>query len=402
MAKTKRTKRKYTVRPKKLCIKCGPSVGAKTVEANFYKSYSELHADGYLPICKDCIWEIVRDEKTDTLDIEKFKYLLRQIDKPYISSVMRSTIEEYNKKNVGKVVDEDARRKIVGIYFKNINTLKQFSGLDWQGGLEWEERAKEDKPPIIETGYEFPDGDGISETAQGPAPAKEKDATKEKVYYLDDSYDFEPTKEIINLFGEGFTANAYRRMWEKYNTLKEAYPTTSVFHEEALATYVRYKVMEEIAIATGDSEKAKLWSERADKASAKAKINPSQFKKEDLEGGLTSFSEMALAIEQAVDIIPILPRFRFRPNDAVDFTIWCYVNYMRRLEDKPLCTYEELYGFYDERKRDYIEQYGDPYGIFEDDPTEKLRETVKGFITLPDDIENATEDEPEEVIIGGD
>ena len=73
--------------------------------------------------------------------------------------------------------------------------------------------------------------------------------------------------------------------------------------------------------------------------------------KADLEGGINSFSELAQAIEQAVDVIPIMPQFRYKPNDAIDFLIWCFVNYLRRLEDKPECSYEDVYRFYDERKK---------------------------------------------------
>lgn len=105
----------------------------------------------------------------------------------------------------------------------------------------------------------------------------------------------------------------------------------------------------------------------------------------DLQGGINSFSEIFKAVEQAVDIIPILPRFKFRPNDALDFNIWCYINYARDLQGLPLCTYEEVYKFYDKRKEEYLEQYGDPYGIFEGEPTEKNRLNVEKFITLPKD-----------------
>ena len=53
---------------------------------------------------------------------------------------------------------------------------------------------------------------------------------------------------------------------------------------------------------------------------------------------------------------------------------------MRDLEGKPLCEYEDVYKFYDERKKEYIDQYGDPYGIFEGDTTESNRDSIKNFI----------------------
>ena len=104
----------------------------------------------------------------------------------------------------------------------------------------------------------------------------------------------------------------------------------------------------------------------------------------DITNKEVTFYEIDVTDEQAVDVIPILPRFKFRPHDALDFNIWCYINYARDL-GLPHCEYEDVYKFYDKKKKEYLEQYGDPYGIFEDEPTEKNRENVKKFITLPND-----------------
>ena len=118
------------------------------------------------------------------------------------------------------------------------------------------------------------------------------------------------------------------------------------------------------------------------KQAERAKINPNQFSKADLQGGLTTIGEIAQAVEQNVDIIPVLPQFKFRPNDAVDFCIW---NYIRDLEGKPLVEYKDVYKFYDKMREDYITSTGDPYGIFDDDPTLENREKVEQFIQLPDE-----------------
>ena len=49
----------------------------------------------------------------------------------------------------------------------------------------------------------------------------------------------------------------------------------------------------------------------------------------------------------------------------------------------PEVPYSDIYKFYDEKKKEYIDMYGDPYGIFKNDPTLKNRENVKKFITVP-------------------
>ena len=162
--------------------------------------------------------------------------------------------------------------------------------------------------------------------------------------------------------------------------LKNNYKEKTNLHTEALLNYIRYRVKEEIATAKGDVKEAKEWGELANKAATSAKINPSQLSKADLSDGLSTFSELSQAVEKEVDIIPILPRFKYRPNDALDFNIWCYVNYIRDLGGLPPCNYEDVYSFYDRRKEDYIKQYGDPYGIFTDDTSEKNRDKIKIFI----------------------
>ena len=109
------------------------------------------------------------------------------------------------------------------------------------------------------------------------------------------------------------------------------------------------------------------------------------------QGGISSFSEFFQKVERTKDVIRILPKYRYRPNDALDFVIWCFINYCRRLEGKTECAYEDVYKFYDEKVAEYIQQYGDPYGIFADDPTVSNRERIKEFITLPPDYNRGDE-----------
>ena len=116
---------------------------------------------------------------------------------------------------------------------------------------------------------------------------------------------------------------------------------------------------------------------------AKAKLTPKQLSKADLQGGITNFSDIFKAVEEANERIPIFPEFKYRPNDAVDFILWCYINYERNLNGLPEVKYSDIYKFYDEKKQEYIDMYGDPYGIFTNDPTLDNRDTVEKFITVP-------------------
>ena len=209
---------------------------------------------------------------------------------------------------------------------------------------------------------------------------RKEEVTPEQLKYLEDKWGF------------GYKVEELVAFEKKYKLLKDNYPEKTSMHTEALLKYIRYSVKEEMATAKGNVNEAKSWGDMAKNAATAAKINPSQLSASDLTGGLNSFSELIKAVEQAVDIIPILPKFKSRPNDSLDFVIWCYVNYIRDLKGLPMCEYEDVYKFYDKRKKEYTDQYGDPYGIFSNDVTEENRDKIKKFIYIPDLAEKDDED----------
>lgn len=208
----------------------------------------------------------------------------------------------------------------------------------------------------------------------------------------EDIGDFVVTDEMKELFGDGFEDFEYKKMYKKYEKLKLNYTLQTNLHQEALATYVRFKVKEEIATASGNVDEAKKWYDAAQNAASNGRLAPKQLSEADLQGGINSFSEIFKAVEQAIDVIPILPRFKYRPNDALDFNIWCYINYARDLQGLPQCSYEDVYKFYDKKKQEYLDQYGDPYGIFDDEPDTSIRENIEKFITLPKDYEDGDDE----------
>jgi hypothetical protein len=79
----------------------------------------------------------------------------------------------------------------------------------------------------------------------------------------------------------------------------------------------------------------------------------------------------------------------------VDFTIWAYVNYERKLNGMPLVSYDEIYAFYERQKEEYVREHGDPFGLFKNDPTSEpeMRETVKRFLTVDDMYNDEVDDE---------
>lgn len=353
-------KRKYKVAEKKKCRVCGK---IKTIRSFYSASNPNISYDGkVVDVCKDCIKKNSCNED-GTLNIELFKKQLMLIDRPFVPDVLDSSLSETQKSiELGK-----GKTDIVGCYFKNIASLPQYSKLTFLESINLVENNKQISNAVTSI---------------------EKRVKPKEDVYVKQIDDFVVTDEILDLFGEGYTKSQYRKMTKKYNKLKENYSIQTNLHEEALVTYVRFKVKEEEATAAGDVAGADKWNKAAQDAADKAKLTPKQLTKADLQGGVTCIGEIAKACEQAIDIVEVLPKFKYRPNDAPDFIIWCYINYCRRLKGLPKCEYKDVYEFYDKQKEDYLAQYGDPYGIFEDEPTLKNRPAVEKFIQLPKDYED--------------
>ena len=179
-------------------------------------------------------------------------------------------------------------------------------------------------------------------------------------------------------------------MATKYDKLKQNYTMQTSMHEEALATYVRRKVRSEMAEAEGNVVEAEKWGKLAQQSANDGKLTPKQLTKSDLQGGINSFSDIFVAVEENKERIKIFPEFKQQPKDLVDFTVWCYVNYERNLNNLPEVEYKDIYNFYERKKAEYIKNNGgDPYGIFDDDDSpevQKARATVEGFITIPNEF----------------
>lgn len=324
----------------KVCSECGKP----RAKSSFYVSSSSY--DGLMPICRKCIYKAAFDLETNDIDLNGFSEILCKVNKPFIESVLETSKKEFRKKvQNGRCKDKagiDYIEAIVGLYFKNISSLPQYKNITY---------------------------------SSLNSKAAKKQETKDLVYYLLDD-NFVVTEDIIRLFGEGYIAAEYQQMQKTYNCAMQDYPNLTHAQIRLLLRYVRYDAKEHSAMLKNDSD-VDRWSKLASSALTQF-VNACSKTNAD-----NSFSALMKKIKQTKNMKDVLPRFKYRPNDAPDFIIWCYINYCRRLEGKPEVPYEDVYKFYDEKVAEYVEQYGDPYGIFTDDPTKQNREKIKDFIALP-------------------
>lgn len=293
MARKPLTKRVVSESNKLRCNLCG----IEKPEQKFYKIFNSESVTKFF-VCKECIKNIC--VKDNIVNQEEFKKILRQMDKPFLSNLF-ADIEAKEQDPVGK-------------YFACL-CLPAFNTMTWDDSIIYEIK---------------------------PDRKQEENIV---------------TDEIRELFGAGYSEEEYSAMQRKYNFLKNNYKEKTNMHIEALINYVRYKVKDEFATANGRVDDAKKWAAMAKDAATAAKINPSQFSVSDLQDGLSTFGQVVRAVEQSIDIIPILPHFKERPQDKVDFTLLCYINYIRDLKGLPHCEYKEIYKFYNDRVKEYKDRF---------------------------------------------
>lgn len=109
---------------KKKCPICG---NEKSIATGFYKSSSPIFSlDKCVPICISCVKKEVVNEN-GTVNENKLKTMCQRLDKPFYSDELDSAFLQQKRENGYLSDDEVAKHgeKIVGFYFKNINTLRQ-------------------------------------------------------------------------------------------------------------------------------------------------------------------------------------------------------------------------------------------------------------------------------------
>jgi hypothetical protein len=284
--------------------KCIGQCGKELRLTDFYNTNNKImFPNGKTSVCKNCLKELINYD-----DIRTVYEVLRQMDIPFLKDYWDKATE-----NKGDTF---------GAYVRMANSLHQFRGLTWNNSV-FELLHKGD----IEEKYNIK------------------------------TEDFKVTSDLILKWGD-YSPEEIKAFERKYQMLKNNYQEKTAMHTEALLIYIRYRVKEEMATQKGDVREAKEWGALAQKAAQDAKINPSQLSKSDLSDGLDSFSQLVRSVEQAVDIIEILPKFKERPQDSVDMTIWCYINYIRDLKGLPLAEYKDIYAFVEERKKEYENMIG--------------------------------------------
>lgn len=121
----------------KTCVSCVPEEATRPIE-HFYKSTSPFHADGLVPMCKECIVKHSFDFTKNTLNLDGFLDVLRQIDKPFIKVALDMAYADFDKYFSLDKVKEETRKanafQVVNNYFKALFATSKYKTLRWRDG----------------------------------------------------------------------------------------------------------------------------------------------------------------------------------------------------------------------------------------------------------------------------
>jgi len=298
----------------KKCIQCNKTL----LNSKFSKnSYTDDGLDLY---CKNCRKLICIDEKS-------MKVYLFENQRPYDEVLFKNCIIESEKKNKSKNIDDFniILKNAINMYFSKMMLINSCDG----GKKLTKNDLKENKPI--------------------PKKTTNNKQTKSKKNIEP------PSEEMIEKWGEGYKLEEYNLFEIKYQRLSNTYQLPTESHKEFLMKACVCSVKADLAMAQDNVKEAKEWMTMFKETTSAGKLQPSQMSKADLSQGMDTFGQLSRMVEEAVDIIPILPQFKKKPKDMPDFNIWCWVNYERDLHGLPLCKYEDIYKFYEDRKKDYLE-----------------------------------------------
>lgn len=319
------------------CFYRGAELDAKT---NFYKTLSST--DGYYHICRKCIDKMMQED-FDNGNLDNLHKILKEMNIAFNRPLWENALAECVK-------DGKLTKRVFSKYYNKITTgaFKDLAFSDDQFNMDEKE---------------------LQEELEMFEPPKEKEPTGKKA----------KTVTEMKKFWGAFSKEELESMQSKFDTIMEETPNASNQRIDLIKTAVIYRVKEEMAVVNdAPLDVIKKWGDLANKAYTNAKLNTSQIE-EDLNN-VSSFSEMARKLEEVYNVVHILPEFRYRPNDAVDFVLWELINYVRGLRGMKDCRYEEIWQYYDTKKQEYIRDTGDPFKIFEADPTKMNRNLVQRFL----------------------
>lgn len=298
------------------CKKCGKTMDDK----QFYtsKNLEKYPPDGKMDICKKCLTMHV-----DNWDPETYKWILQEIDVPYIKEEWNGLLEKY-----GKDSKKVTGLTIIGRYLSKMK-LKQWNKYTW-ADTETLEKDSIDKKVFNMKAQGFTEDEiqeqlSIDRTPPKPKELEDVQAPVGTPEYEDPEEDddfgdqlTEEDKLVLRLkWGRGYSWEERVRMEQLYNDMMSSYDIQGAGHKDTLIMVCKASLKANQLIDAGDIDGFQKMQKAYDSLMKSGKFTAAQNKGESGEF-VDSIGELVALCERE----GFIPRYYTEgPQDKVDRTL---------------------------------------------------------------------------------
>lgn len=298
------------------CKKCGKTMDDK----QFYtsKNLEKYPPDGKMDICKKCLTMHV-----DNWDPETYKWILQEIDVPYIKEEWNGLLEKY-----GKDPKKVTGLTIIGRYLSKMK-LKQWNKYIW-ADTETLEKDSIDKKVLNMKAQGFTEDEiqeqlSIDRTPPKPKELEDVQAPVGTPEYEDPEEDddfgdqlTEEDKLVLRLkWGRGYSWEERVRMEQLYNDMMSSYDIQGAGHKDTLIMVCKASLKANQLIDAGDIDGFQKMQKAYDSLMKSGKFTAAQNKGESGEF-VDSIGELVALCERE----GFIPRYYTEgPQDKVDRTL---------------------------------------------------------------------------------
>lgn len=267
----------------KYCTKC-EKIKRST---EFYSTNAAFNSlDGRLNVCKVCLSKMI-----DENDINTIKSVLRQIDKPFLPMVWKTS--------------QESKQDTFGNYMRQINSLKQYKGMKWIDGLMESGSKEEDSLNEIEE---------LKPENFVPSSVVEQRVNEDFISPLDI---FKLTPQLQLKWGVNFKKEQIYYMEQLWVDMIEGFIIETPSQKDYLKKCCITSVMANDAYSNSDIASGDKLTKSYNDLMKAANFAPSTRNSADKTGGVNSFSELFEVIEKD-GFIPMWPNL---DNDIADKTL---------------------------------------------------------------------------------
>lgn len=298
------------------CKKCGKTMD----DTQFYtsKNLEKYPPDGKMDICKKCLTMHV-----DNWDPETYKWILQEIDVPYIKEEWNGLLEKY-----GKDPKKVTGLTIIGRYLSKMK-LKQWNKYTW-ADTETLEKDSIDKKVLNMKAQGFTEDEiqeqlSIDRTPPKPKELEDVQAPVGTPEYEDPEEDddfgdqlTEEDKLVLRLkWGRGYSWEERVRMEQLYNDMMSSYDIQGAGHKDTLIMVCKASLKANQLIDAGDIDGFQKMQKAYDSLMKSGKFTAAQNKGESGEF-VDSIGELVALCERE----GFIPRYYTEgPQDKIDRTL---------------------------------------------------------------------------------